>query len=51
MLSKQVGLRLSESTVERRTEAAGADAVCHQRALFKGEPTQGEAFWHPRAAA
>ena len=25
----------------------GADAVCHLRALFKGEAEQGEAFWTP----
>ncbi len=35
---KRVGMRWGSD---------GADAVCHLRALFKGEPGQWEAFWTP----
>jgi hypothetical protein len=38
-----VGQRLKGSGM--RWSAAGADAVCHLRALFKSEPGQWEAFW------
>lgn len=44
-----VGQRLKGSGM--RWSAAGADAVCHLRALFKSDPGQWEAFWHPRRAA
>ena len=37
-----VGQRLKGSGMRRRE--AGADAVCHLRALSKSEPGQGEAF-------
>ena len=38
-----VGLRLKGAGM--RGSAAGADAVCHHRALFKGEKGQWDAFW------
>ena len=44
-----VGHRLKGSGM--RWSAAGADAVCHLRALFKSDPTQWDAFWHPCTAA
>jgi hypothetical protein len=44
-----VGQRLKGSGM--RWSAVGADAVCHLRALFKSDPDQWEAFWHPRTAA
>jgi hypothetical protein len=44
-----VGQRLKGSGM--RWSAAGADAVCHLRALFRSEATQWEAFWQSRAAA
>ena len=39
-----VGQRLKGSGM--RWSAAGADAVCHLRALFKSEPGQWEAFYN-----
>jgi len=42
-----VGQRLKGSGM--RWSAAGADAVCHLRALFKSEPGQWEAFWSQAA--
>lgn len=44
-----VGQRLKGAGM--RWSAAGADAVCHLRALFKSEPSQWEAFWYPSTAA
>ena len=38
-----VGQRLQGNGM-RRSEA-GADAVCHLRALFKSEPGQWDAYW------
>lgn len=40
---KQVGGRLKGSGM--RWGAAGADAVCHLRALFRSEASQWDAFW------
>ena len=42
-----VGQRLKGSGM--RWSAAGADAVCHLRALFKSEESQWEAFWEMAA--
>src|SRR5205814_1895212 len=42
-----VGQRLKGSGM--RWSAAGADAVCHLRALFRSEPGQWEAFWSQAA--
>ena len=43
-----VGQRLKGSGM--RWGEAGADAVCHLRALFRSEPGQWDAFWAPLAA-
>jgi hypothetical protein len=43
-----VGQRLKGSGM--RWGAAGADAVCHLRALFRSEPGQWDAFWATLAA-
>jgi hypothetical protein len=43
-----VGQRLKGSGM--RWSAAGADAVCHLRALFKCEATQWDTFWRRQAA-
>ena len=45
---KQVGHRLKGSGM--RWGEAGADAVCHLRALFRGEAGQWDAFWATLAA-
>ena len=45
---KQVGQRLKGSGM--RWGAAGADAVCHLRALFRSEAGQWDAFWAAQAA-
>ena len=45
---KQVGQRLKGSGM--RWGEAGADAVCHLRALFRSEASQWDAFWDATAA-
>lgn len=46
---KQVGQRLKGAGM--RWGEAGADAVCHLRALFRSETSQWDDFWRPSRAA